>query len=696
MIRFTCMCKKNSVKILILPLIFGCCVLTNLTAQTCTADYFTVNFKTPTVQSIAQVAFTSDDNISIAGSVLRRSSVLVDAWLTKITKQGTVLWGRAYSSANFDYVQFLNMVPLDDGGSIVSGFLAIVDTTVGPPAILSSTGFLAKLDKFGAVVWTKLFDNIFSPDRMIKSSNGNIITTLTGRKDVANTVVLCFDADGNIKWSNTLKWRPGDSPGSAALKEVSNGSVVIAQRVNVFDFTNPEAKPANGYYALSININSGLKQWDKFYWYKVDQFNNRATFADIVHVTEFKNGNLSFITSYADTAYYLFRITTDVLNITTDKSGNLLSATGYRSDKSPVYASDAAYISSTDQLAVLMDNADAPQMLCIDAEGKLLWQHAYAKVGRSQETTSILGAEEGFYFFCFTHNGGSTEFSLTKTDKEGNADCVQTPLTIYTKDLTGFYKQENGALALNATPSSWYAISTIGSYDYKIQPAIICKQTCCTDVTNTLPVIDLCNQEFYTLPNNDIIKASGKYALAYKTTKGCDSLVYYDITFSKSPDVELGTTNCLDGKDSIILKTNTAYNNYTWNGVLTQSPYFVVKMPGTYRVSVTNACGTKADSVAIFQLCEFAITMPNAFTPNKDGKNDIFRIPPQVNNHLIKFIVYNRWGQPVFTTSNISEGWEGTYKQQPAPPDTYVYFIEMQSLDGKRKLTKKGWVTLLR
>lgn len=681
----------------ILGLVLTACLFnTFLHAQNCTADYFSINYQTPSVEQVNQTTFTREDNICIAGTVLKPHSVLVNAMLTKTTKQGTILWSRAYSSANYDYVQFYNVVALDDGSSMVSGSLATVDTSVAPPAVLASTGFLAKIDKYGAIVWTRLFDNIFSPGRMILLKNGNIITTLTGYKDVANTLVLCFDTDGNIVWSNTLKWRNGDNPSDATIKEIDDGSVIMAQKVNVFSFTDPSITPKNGYYAISINPVSGLKQWDKFYWYNIGQPNDRATFGEVVSISQFSNGNISLITSMADTAYYQFRKTTAVTNIITDKKGNLLSVSKYTSDKPPIYASGAAYLSSKDQLAILMDNADAPQILCINQDGDIAWQRAYAKVGRSQETTSILGADDGFYFFCFTHNGGSTEFSLTKTDIQGGAECVETSLNIYKSDVSNAYTTENGELPLEQKTSKWYPATTISKYDYKIQSTVICKQTCCVDVTTTAPDTDLCNAENYTLPNNDVVTTSGIYALTYKTAKGCDSLVYYKINFSKSPEVELGYSNCLDGKDSLVLKANPIYENYVWNGVQTNNPYYTVTKPGDYVVSITNACGTKKDTIKIFQPCEFTISMPNAFTPNGDGNNDIYRIPKQVNNRLIRFIIYNRWGQLVYSSSDINSGWNGNYNNNPAPAGTYVYIVEMEPLNGNKKLKQQGWVMLLR
>lgn len=65
---------------------------------------------------------------------------------------------------------------------------------------------------------------------------------------------------------------------------------------------------------------------------------------------------------------------------------------------------------------------------------------------------------------------------------------------------------------------------------------------------------------------------------------------------------------------------------------------------------------------------------PNAFSPNQDGINDLFRATynqPITNFYLA---VYNRWGQRVFETTDIHQGWNGMFNEQPAPLGVYVWF----------------------
>ena len=88
------------------------------------------------------------------------------------------------------------------------------------------------------------------------------------------------------------------------------------------------------------------------------------------------------------------------------------------------------------------------------------------------------------------------------------------------------------------------------------------------------------------------------------------------------------------------------------------------------------------------------IFIPNTFTPNNDGKNDILFV---YGNTIAKMRlrVYNQWGQFLFESNNIQNGWDGTYKGEVQPNGVYVYQFEAELNDGT-KTTKKGTITLLR
>jgi gliding motility-associated-like protein len=86
--------------------------------------------------------------------------------------------------------------------------------------------------------------------------------------------------------------------------------------------------------------------------------------------------------------------------------------------------------------------------------------------------------------------------------------------------------------------------------------------------------------------------------------------------------------------------------------------------------------------------------LPDAFTPNNDGVNDVF-IPKGKYVREFSMTIFNRWGEIVFHTDKFSQGWDGNYKGDHAGADAYAYLIEAVDYFGK-KVNRKGTVTLLR
>lgn len=118
-----------------------------------------------------------------------------------------------------------------------------------------------------------------------------------------------------------------------------------------------------------------------------------------------------------------------------------------------------------------------------------------------------------------------------------------------------------------------------------------------------------------------------------------------------------------------------------------------------YVVVVTDEFGCiRTDTVLIFVrdvICEEPyVFVPNAFSPNGDGRNDILYVRGEVIQEVV-FKVYDRWGEKVFETTDLSNGWDGTFRGQPCEPGVYDYHLQVTCL-GTKRYFKKGNVTLLR
>lgn len=116
-------------------------------------------------------------------------------------------------------------------------------------------------------------------------------------------------------------------------------------------------------------------------------------------------------------------------------------------------------------------------------------------------------------------------------------------------------------------------------------------------------------------------------------------------------------------------------------------------MTTAFRLTVTSMDGCTVDKDALVRVF-YQLSMPGSFTPNGDGHNDIFRIPPTVSIQLEEFSIFDRWGNKLFSTRNTGEGWDGTLKGRACAPGVYVYFIKGKTVRGQ--VLSKGTVVLVR
>jgi gliding motility-associated-like protein len=115
----------------------------------------------------------------------------------------------------------------------------------------------------------------------------------------------------------------------------------------------------------------------------------------------------------------------------------------------------------------------------------------------------------------------------------------------------------------------------------------------------------------------------------------------------------------------------------------------------TYTVLMKDSCTEVTETFIIHIKPEMFIDLPTTFTPNGDGTNDIIYVKGWGIKDLISFDIYNRWGELVFTTSNIAEGWNGYYKGMLQNNDTYVWKVKALTWRNTT-LVKEGHFNLMR
>jgi gliding motility-associated-like protein len=117
----------------------------------------------------------------------------------------------------------------------------------------------------------------------------------------------------------------------------------------------------------------------------------------------------------------------------------------------------------------------------------------------------------------------------------------------------------------------------------------------------------------------------------------------------------------------------------------------------TVQVTDTNNC-IAYDSIYItINDCESSIYIPNAFTPNNDGKNDGYRIFGNCIQ-LNQLLIFNRWGEKIWETKDMEKEWNGYYKGVLQPSGVYVYWLSYNTMTIQNNIGKvvKGSITLIR
>jgi gliding motility-associated-like protein len=128
-----------------------------------------------------------------------------------------------------------------------------------------------------------------------------------------------------------------------------------------------------------------------------------------------------------------------------------------------------------------------------------------------------------------------------------------------------------------------------------------------------------------------------------------------------------------------------------------KNPFFNFKEMGQFITSliVTTDKGCKDTTFKnIIIGDDFGIYIPNAFTPNGDGINDVFS-PKGHGINKFEMFIYDRWGNVIFHSREFGRGWDGKIRGSDAGNDVYVYLIKVKDLNGKQR-EFKGHVTLLR
>lgn len=341
--------------------------------------------------------------------------------------------------------------------------------------------------------------------------------------------------------------------------------------------------------------------------------------------------------------------------------------------------------------------------------------------GAVSSNATYTATQAGDYWVKATENGCSKSDTITLSAMAapilnlGNDKAI---CPDETATLDAYTAPGNTYLWQNGSSDSIIKVSTAGKYWVEVKNTGCSSSDTVFVTTKPFPVIDL-GTDVVLCPNSNVpldastgnnsstyVWHNGSTAATFSATQpgkywvditedGCSSSDTVVVT--ALPVISLGSdTSGCDGK-TVVLQTISIPNaTYSWQDGSSLPSYTVTKA-GTYKVNVTTTCGIISDEVVVqFSDCDCYVYFPNAFSPNANNQNDLFK-PFFKSCRLASYNmkIFNRWGQVVFETTNPATGWNGYIKGRSADTGTYIYLVNWQSAAGGEKKAKHGTLSLV-
>ena len=195
------------------------------------------------------------------------------------------------------------------------------------------------------------------------------------------------------------------------------------------------------------------------------------------------------------------------------------------------------------------------------------------------------------------------------------------------------------------------------------------------------------------------INNPGKHWVVKKDNFGCTASDSVYLNMSYSPIITLGKdTQVICLRAPIKITPGDYYNDYVWEDG-SKVKVKTVELSGKYYVTVTDELGCKGSDTIIVKtdpnLLPNFVYIPNAFTPNGDGLNDVFPFESPVLQTDYNLKIFDRWGEKVYDSDTNRTPWDGTTRNADSQLDAYMWIATYKGCDGNRK-TDKGTVTVLR
>jgi gliding motility-associated-like protein len=700
---------------------------------------------------------TSDGGYIFTGSQDNYGSGSWDYWLVKITAAGNLSWAKAYGGFGEEHSRIVNEA--NDGGFIIIGHtttwgaggwdILLVKTDENGNEQWSkvyggdSNEFAGSFTATGNAYYIASYSESFGDERdflLLKiDNNGNM--SWAKNYGFPGEDVLPFGSQNSILKYNSESLFLIGKVASGQL----GGSDIILQKMNIegesgcnFDIVNPQTdSPAitttnvnisvdiNGSYQSANFLSSDFEIFSEFFcnlpiasFTPSDTLICEGTCIDFIDnsfndpdswLWSFQGGNPSFSSiqnpnNICFNAPGLFEVQLIVSNLAgSDTTFRIIEVL-----EAPDIDLGTDTTLCPDQLLTL--SIDDPSITSLE------WSN-----GSNLEMITV--SNPGIYWVIAQNGNCDVSDSITINYNQPEAN-LGTDISICEGETVLLASFQNGANYLwqdgstnttfEASQEGWYSVEVIIGNCNDIDSLFL-------DI-NPIPFIDIgvdtiiCQNHTLTLDayfpdaeylwNDGSISASIQVAQAgiYEVEVSLNNCISTDmIEIMNFPsisaiDIGMDTTLCL-GFELILNASAENANEFVWSNNI-QGQSISVSESGSYFVTASNECESITSNIidVIFENCNCGFYIPNVFTPDYDGVNDVFR--PSTNCEVIQYNlkIFGRWGEFVFESNEFNIGWDGTFKSKNAISDVYIYLIDaVSSRNGFiENIQLKGDVTLIR
>lgn len=197
-----------------------------------------------------------------------------------------------------------------------------------------------------------------------------------------------------------------------------------------------------------------------------------------------------------------------------------------------------------------------------------------------------------------------------------------------------------------------------------------------------------------------MVKDTGRYWVTVTDPNFCKAsdTVHLGRLAQQPSGFALAPDSSICAGEKILLKLNRSFVSYNWNNGASSAATFEASSPGLYKVLVTTADGCRGtDSIVVTaKHCISGLYIPNAFTPNSDRTNDVFRPVFSLKPALYEMNIFNRYGQLIYQTRDVEKGWDGKYRGMPQNTGGFVYQVRFALAAGAIIEKRSGTFLLIR